>query len=572
MVESSSTAATSIIKNSTLNENRTMSPARSENSVILSDGEEEDHVQRYGATNVRYIKRGKQSIWFSKPRALNFFKDGILYRTRDERSSTKLELFLDLMYVGLIANLAGEATKNASGLSLLKYFLFFIPLWQVWADIKDAVNYYYSEDLLQKLYIFWILCLLTLLVNSHSEVTESRNGAALTIVPYMICRLTLSVFYFIYSIHIPQHRVQMRLFATSIIFTSLLWIIVIFISNRAKIGVSIAIMVLETASFIICYHPWTKKKLKLRMSTALNIEHEVERMSTFVTIALGEFLYKAVANSPLGPGLSARFARGVFLILIAFNLFWIYNNGSTAKKSVHAIRRSASTAIGWIYSHVPLIACLVLAADAGGDLIASENTSTLKNQSHFGESNGELSEHLISRAIYVSRILYARASEGAEEEEKENMYALSFFFTGGICVALISMFIIGMMDRDMDPKGLHMLPRFWRIFWRVPIGLAIVFISFAELNTTVLMGVTAALVSALLIYESITLTPVTSIRFFCSLFPESAKKAKELELKMDQEETSEIQSDIDKLKQQQAQLIADRAIDQTLDDDDIERA
>ena len=40
--------------------------------------------------------------------------------------------------------------------------------------------------------------------------------------------------------------------------------------------------------------------MNLTTSTALNIEHEVERFSLFVTIAIGEFLYKVVAPGNLG--------------------------------------------------------------------------------------------------------------------------------------------------------------------------------------------------------------------------------------------------------------------------------
>ena len=37
------------------------------------------------------------------------------------------------------------------------YVLLFVPAWVVWADIKDFTNYYYTEDLSQKVYIIWIL-------------------------------------------------------------------------------------------------------------------------------------------------------------------------------------------------------------------------------------------------------------------------------------------------------------------------------------------------------------------------------------------------------------------------------
>ena len=182
---------------------------------------------------------------------------------------------------------------------------------------------------------------LTLFVNSSSDVLNGiKKGAAFTIVPYILCRVSLAIsLRLIYSLYIPEHRTQMRIYSVCIFITSCIWIPVIFILTRAKIGVAIAVLFLEQLSFTVVYHPQTKRLLKLTTSTALNIEHEIERFATFVTIAIGEFLYKVVATNPLGTGFSSKFARGTFLLLIAYILFWIYNNGLNSKESYACIEK-----------------------------------------------------------------------------------------------------------------------------------------------------------------------------------------------------------------------------------------
>lgn len=462
----------------------------------LTDSEEEDEfIRRFGDIEFQYIKPPKQSVWFRRPHALNYFKDGVLFRTKGERTSAKTELFLDLLYVGIIANLAGEASEEVGGKALLKYVLLFLPTWVIWADIKDFTNYYYNEDLSQKMYIFWILALLTLYINSHYALLNSTDGAALTIVPYILCRLSLAVSYFVYSFFIPEHRAQSRLYSAMVLVTSLCWITVIFVPTRVKIGLAFAFLFLEQVCFSIAYHPWTKKMMNLTTSTALNIEHEVERFSLFVTIAIGEFLYKVVAPGNLGVGFSAKFARGLFLLANAYILFWIYQYGSTSNKAIHPLRHSAWTAILWIYAHAPLIAALVLAADAGGDLASLDNTSTAKHHS--------VSEHGKSVIFFGKE---GTLSEGGEEEEK-NMYALSFFYTGGICVSLVCMFILGLVETSRDPPELFVLPKNLRIALRLPIAIIIVLLSLAELNTTLLMGLVTMLLGILLIFESVVGTP-----------------------------------------------------------------
>lgn len=462
----------------------------------LTDSEEEDEfIRRFGDIEFQYIKPPKQNFWFKRPHALNFFKDGILYRTKGERTSTKTELFLDLLYVGIIANLAGEASENASGIALLKYVLFFLPTWVVWADIKDFTNYYYNEDLSQKLYIFWILALLTLYINSHYALLDSLADAAVTIVPYILCRLSLAASLFLYSFFIPEHRAQSRLYSAMILVTSLCWIAVIFVPVRVKIGLAFGFLFLEQVCFMIAYHPWTKKMMNLTTSTALNIEHEVERFAVFVTIAIGEFLYKVVAPGNLGIGFSDKFGRGIFLLADAYILFWIYNYGSTSQKAIHPLRHSAWSAMAWIYAHVPLIAALVLAADAGGDLASLDITSTKKLH------HGPLSERNES-------VIEINGGGGEGEEVEKNMYALSFFYTGGIAVSLISMFVLGLVEKSRDPKGLHILPKNLRVALRLPIGVGIVMLSFAEMNTTLLMGIVTIMLLVLLVYESVVSTPM----------------------------------------------------------------
>lgn len=450
----------------------------------LTDSEDEDEfIRKYGAIEFQYIKRPRDAVWFIRPHALNYFKDGVLFRTKGERTSAKTELFLDLMYVGIIANLAGEASENASWGALLQYILIFIPYWTVWADIKDFTNYYYNEDLSQRSYILWILILLTLSVNSHSGLLEDRRGAAFTIVPYILCRLSLAFSLLVYSFYIPEHRAQQRLYFCTLIVTSCVWIPVIFVSTRVKIAISVVAIFLEQLSFCIVFHPRTKKIMKLTMSTALNIEHEVERLATFVTIAIGEFLYKVAASLSLGVGLTTAFGRACFLLIIAYTIFWLYYNGGTSDKAVHPLRHSAFHAITWIYMHVPLIGGIVLAADAAGDLLNRELIYSV-------ETVGESVE-----------------SFALTFEEEPSLRALSFFFTGGICVALLCIAVIGLLDECEDEPDIFVLPKLWRIIWRVPVAVIIVCLSIPNLDLTLLFGLMALILVVLWVFETIVSVP-----------------------------------------------------------------
>lgn len=481
--------------------------------IELTDSEAEDEfIRKYGDVNFQYIKRPKDAVWFIKPHALNYFKDGVLYRTKGERSSSKTELFLDLMYVGIIANLAGDAVEHAGWGALLRYILLFMAVWTIWCDIKDFTNYYYNEDLSQKLYILWILILLTIFCNNQYDVLKDRSGAEFVIIPYILCRVSLAISLFVYTLWIPEHRVQQRIYSACLLIESCLWIIVIFLNTRGKIGLAIALFVIEQITFALCFHPWLKRKLKLTTSTALNIEHEVERFGTFVTIAIGEFLYKILAQHDLGSKFQDHLWRGIFLLIIAYIMFWLYNYGSTAKKATHALRHSGFRAVSWIYLHLPLIAGIVLAADAGGDLCKigeHEFGHSAEKRLEHGYEGGSTSESGTSESSSAE----SGSESGESGEEEEPIQAIKFFFTGGLFVALVALHLIGLLDDPKDPKGLHLVNRFWRIVFRIPIGVIVLVLPFADITITAMMGIITILLAVLLVYESVMLTPRKCLPF-----------------------------------------------------------
>lgn len=478
-----------------------------EHDYVLSDSEDEDEfINRYGEVNFQYIKKPREALWFSRPHALNYFKSGVLYRTKGERTSGKTELFLDLLYVGIVASLAGNAVEEGTAGAFLKYVLLFLPTWVVWSDIKDFMNYYYNGDLSQKFYILWILILLVIYDNNCPYVLESRGEAAFTVIPYILCRLSLAVSLLVYSVYVMEHRLQMRWYACSIIVTCCLWIVVIFLPKWGKVGMSFGILILEQACFSVIFHPWFKRKLKLVYSTALNIEHEVERFGAFYIIAIGEFLYKTVAENPIGKGFSHKLGRGICLLIISYQFLWLYFNGGTSNRGIHPLRRSGAAAIAWIYSHVPLIAGLILAADAGGHFIGLDETSTAK---HPHEEAPEVHSELLA-------LLVQKAAEVESEEAHEpSMYALSFFFTGGLCVALLALGVQAFAEKSRDPANSHILSKLFRVTPRFPFAIIILCLSFAEMSTTNLLGFTAMLMVILTLYEQITMTSRLSLpRYF----------------------------------------------------------
>lgn len=467
---------------------------------IVTNMEDSEFVQKYGPIKGKFFEPPPHHPLFTRPHALNYFHKDHLYRTRTERGSAKFELFLDLLYVGIVSNLARTATEEATGLSVLKYVLIFCPAWQVWSDLKDFMNYYYNDDFTQRMYVLWIMTLLVVYANNAPYVTDSHRQTAMVVVTYIIARLSAAAMVFWYTFWIIEHRAQMRFNALFITCICGVWLAIIWVPIRVKIALAFVCIFLETFAYSWTFHPTFKKLLKVDYSTAVNIEHEVERIGAFYIIALGEFLYGIVATAPTGSGFTHNLARAVMTLIIAYCFLWFYFNGEGSEKAVHAIRRSIPTAYMWLYMHIPLFGSLLLAADAAGDFTIDTYESTEKNPAEENPSEEEIHEALHS-------------------------YSLQFFFTGGLCVSLLCITLLSLLDKSLDKEQTKKLPKLARILPRIPVAVVILCLAFAEMQTTLLLGATAAILVCLLAYESYAMMPMNCPRVLAHQAAAEAEEA-----------------------------------------------
>ena len=218
------------------------------------------------------------------------------------------------------------------------------------------MNSYYTDDLMQRLIILFVMAMLVLYANNANLVDEELSAMRTTAGAYMAARLTTGSVFLISSFASYQHRAQARLLVGFMAIGLLLAIPLFFesVSIEAKIGIVALIIFYQEFTWAITLSPWIKKQLKLTYSTALDIAHEVDRMAAFFIIILGEFVYSIIVGDPAGIGLTAGYAKAVATLVIAFCLNWIYVTGDGSLQATHPIRRSAWTAFAFFLLHLPL--------------------------------------------------------------------------------------------------------------------------------------------------------------------------------------------------------------------------
>jgi low temperature requirement protein LtrA len=225
-----------------------------------------------------------------RPKALQWFHDGQLYKASDEeRQAGRFELFLDLLYVAIVANFSDNLSEHPDVAHLVKYILIFALAFHIWSDLRELMNSYYTDDIVQRLIILWVMALLILYGNNAPRINEGDGGLSAlrtSAGAYMCARFTTACAFLISSFASHYHRAQAR-FACGFMMGSALLCIPLFfesVPQKTKVILVVILVVYQEGSSALTLSPWLKKKLDLTFSTAMDIAHEIDRMAAFFII------------------------------------------------------------------------------------------------------------------------------------------------------------------------------------------------------------------------------------------------------------------------------------------------
>lgn len=322
------------------------------------------------------------------------------------------------------------------------------------------MNSYYTDDLIQRIIILWVMALLVLYANNANLVGEDLGALRTATGAYICARFTTGAVFLISSFASYQHRAQARLLSFFMAIGLLLTIPLLLesVSLRAKIAVVVIVIVWQEATWAITLSPWIKKKLKLTFSTAVDIAHEVDRMAAFFIIILGEFVYSIIVGDPAGVGLTHGYGKAVATLVIAFCLNWIYVTGDGSLQATHPIRRSGWTAFAFFLLHLPLSASFLI----GGHICA--------------------------------------VSVRLDEFEDGQRWLLG----GGLGVGLFCLWIFGMLYKS-DDDGQLMMPRWLRIGMRLIVAVILIVLPETHdyLDTTQFMVTVMSLFVVVTMWETV---------------------------------------------------------------------
>lgn len=183
------------------------------------------------------VERGfaTQLKLFKTPVLRQYFHKGILWRASGSEEVQSFELFIDLLYVGIIA-VNGDATaENPTGLSLLRFVITFTLSYKIWNDMAILISWFETDDIFQRVSIlFLIACLFGYTTN----ITQAFDTTYPTLIGfYITARLYMAAYTALVAYLVPMVRWLMIYHVVVLLIVVGLWIASIHVAWPAQLAV-----------------------------------------------------------------------------------------------------------------------------------------------------------------------------------------------------------------------------------------------------------------------------------------------------------------------------------------------
>lgn len=455
-------------------------------SSTFSELSEDWKLARQTGMNLKFWKR---------PVVRQYFHKGLLWRSKESGEVASFELFIDLLYVGVIAAIGDTASESATGASLLHYLITYTMSARMWADITNMTNWFETGDVVQRLSILvFLLCLLGFTVNIANAFESSYTAM---VAFYLGERLVQGAYFLWVAALVPTIRGVMICQGVLILITTAMWIASVHIEYPARFGLMIPTVIIDIfGSMAITFVMRAMQQFNVsesskrfasfmrRLAThfefypAFNIEHRVERNNTFIALVFGYSVLAILYQNRFSVFASnSIFGKACLSLIQAFCFNWMYFEIDLLNMQVHAIRRHYFSAWIWIFGHLPFAMGYTLAATAMSKIVLAHDCSNADEES--------LAKPYDSRSL----------------DEVDT--GLRWFYCGGLCVALVFSCIIS-VSHIYHISSDSRLSRESRLLVRFVAAIVILMLPLVpkdRLQSLALMGVTCSIIIGCLIID-----------------------------------------------------------------------
>ncbi|KAG8525239.1 uncharacterized protein KY384_008883 [Bacidia gigantensis] len=424
----------------------------------------------------------------------------LVKRPRPEKR--RFELFIDLLWAGIVGNIAfnfaseayDEDSEVTVGRALLNSIVLVLIAWRLWKFLQDFMSKYATNDLIERAFVFWYLILGLLFGNNAPYLFAPRpEQDNICIVIYLIAKASLLGLEIVYAFFIPALRRSTIIRGVFVGPLSALWLAALFVSYPGKIGLCFAAVSAEFVYTTVLSTPWGIRFLKEDDMVPHDLDHWVERIRDFFIIILGEGVLSFVRESPAERGLNQKAGTAVTALAIYYALLNIYFNGDQSRHYVHAVKRTWWRNNLWSVAHIMLFhTTLILGVSfifliehpATSAVIPHESSSPEKRQ----EPSTKAPTNSTGEAQFNDEGQFGILPPSARDRPIE-LFVNNAKWVSSVALAatFFAMSILALLSRPLDKKGtLKVDNRYLRL---LPRGLLMVVACVLPLDKTMYGGV-----------------------------------------------------------------------------------
>ena len=229
----------------------------------------------------------------------------------DDRRTSWLELFFDLVFAGAVGQLAGALQQQPTLGALARFVMIFTPIWWLWVQLSFYADRHESDDAAhQGAFLAAMLLCVGLAVNAPRALAGDTAGFVLAFVLLRGLQLGL---YARAGRYLPATR---QLYGRYLIFFSVggaLWLASLTVAAPGRYAFWGAGLLADAVGSLAMLAP--------RRQVPLNVSHLGDRFRVFMLIVLGESVARLISAATMRPW-SVPLAVVLAAALITLAMLW----------------------------------------------------------------------------------------------------------------------------------------------------------------------------------------------------------------------------------------------------------
>jgi low temperature requirement protein LtrA len=283
-------------------------------------------------------------------------------KTDEDRSASRLELFFDLAFVLVVAELASSLREDVSAHGVAVFAGLFVTVWWAWVSSTLYANRFDHDDVVFRLYKLASMAAVIGLAATASEATGER--LALFAGCQVVLRLVLLLQYARVHRHVPEARPLTRTYLVALAIGAVLWAVSIAVPAPA----CFVLWALAVAGEVVA----PLRATAASAAVPLHMEHLPERFALFVILVLGESVASVAHGLYEAHWTAEAVAVGAVSFVLAAALWWSHFDlaGAAARRLLAEVGGKRSEWAHDVYVFGQLPVTLALAGIGAGIQLA----------------------------------------------------------------------------------------------------------------------------------------------------------------------------------------------------------